>query len=68
MLNTLSALHPEIIPVEVGSAFGPDTTAAVIAFQTLYGLPATGIVNEETWNKISEVYQLYISESSEAST
>lgn len=68
MLNTLSAIHPEIIPVEVGSAYGPDTTAAVKAFQSLYGLAPTGVVDKETWNKISEVYQLYLVERSETST
>jgi len=64
MLNTLSAIHPEIIPVEVGSPYGPDTTAAVIAFQNLYGLPVTGIVDGETWNKVSEAYHLYLIERS----
>ncbi len=57
MLNTISLIHPEIIPVEVGGGFGPDTSAAVIAFQNLYGLPLTGVVDEETWNVINEVYQ-----------
>ena len=68
MLNTLSAIHPEIIPVEVGSPYGPDTTAAVMAFQILYGLPVTGIVDEETWNEISEAYQLYLVERSDTNT
>ena len=55
-------MHPEIRPVEIGGIFDSDTRAAVIAFQSLYGLPVTGIVDEETWNRLSEVYQLFIVE------
>lgn len=65
MLNSISTIHPEIIPVQVGDAFGPDTTAAVIAFQNLYGLTPTGIVDEETWNRLTQVYQLYFVENPE---
>ncbi len=62
MLNSISAIHPEIKPVEIGGIFDSDTRAAVISFQSLYGLPVTGIVDEETWNRLSEVYQLFIVE------
>jgi hypothetical protein len=62
MLNTISAIHPEIIPVEIDGIYGPDTTAAVIIFQNLYGLPVTGIVDEETWDALNEVYQLFLLE------
>jgi murein L,D-transpeptidase YcbB/YkuD len=62
MLNSISAMHPEIKPVEAGGMFDSDTRAAVIAFQSLYGLPVTGVVDEETWNRLSEVYQLFIIE------
>ncbi len=55
-------MHPEIKPVEAGGMFDSDTRAAVIAFQSLYGLPVTGVVDEETWNRLSEVYQLFIIE------
>jgi peptidoglycan hydrolase-like protein with peptidoglycan-binding domain len=62
MLNSISAMHPEIKPVEAGGMFDSDTRAAVITFQSLYGLPVTGVVDEETWNRLSEVYQLFIIE------
>ncbi len=55
-------MHPEIKPVEAGGMFDSDTRAAVIAFQSLYGLPVTAVVDEETWNRLSEVYQLFIIE------
>jgi len=60
MLNTISLTQPEIRPVEVGGGFDSNTRAAVIAFQSLYGLPPTGVVDEETWNRINEVYQSVI--------
>ncbi len=63
MLNAISSMHPEITPVEIDGVFGPDTTAAVIAFQNLYGLPITGVVNEETWRRLVEVYQSFLAES-----
>lgn len=67
MLNTISAMYPEIIPVEVSGDFDSNTTAAVIAFQSLFGLPVTGIVDEETWDRINEVYQsLFINNQTEA--
>jgi peptidoglycan hydrolase-like protein with peptidoglycan-binding domain len=36
--------------------FGDLTEAAVKAFQEKFGLPPTGIVNEATWNRITEEY------------
>ncbi len=60
MLNTISPMHPEINPVRISGEFDSSTRAAVIAFQNLYGLPATGVVDEETWNRINEVYQSFI--------
>lgn len=43
-----------IIPVD--GYFGDTTEAAVKAFQSMYGLPVTGVVNADTWNKMTEVY------------
>lgn len=57
MLSYLSTKLPTIIPVTADGNFDSATTAAVIAFQNLYGLEPTGIVNEATWNKIVDVYQ-----------
>lgn len=46
---------PSVIP---NGIFGPETTESVIAFQKIYELDPDGIINEETWNKIVEVYRL----------
>lgn len=57
MLSYISMFIPEIPPVEINGIFGLDTTASVIAFQKLYGLPQTGVVDEATWHAIILVYQ-----------
>ncbi|MGN0984136.1 MAG: peptidoglycan-binding protein, partial [Gemmiger sp.] len=41
--------------VTVDGVYGAGTTAAVTAFQTLFGLTADGVVGRATWNKLNEV-------------
>ncbi|MBE6788122.1 MAG: spore cortex-lytic protein [Ruminococcaceae bacterium] len=36
--------------------FGPGTAASVRRFQSEFGLPVTGVVDEATWNRIALVY------------
>ncbi len=36
--------------------FGPATERAVRAFQTIFGLTSDGIIGEQTWNRIVEVF------------
>ncbi|MBQ5709603.1 MAG: peptidoglycan-binding protein [Anaerotignum sp.] len=43
--------------VSVDGIFGPSTTAAVIAFQNLLGIPADGIVGLQTWIQLEQAYQ-----------
>ena len=38
--------HPDIIPDGI---YGPETVAAVSAFQQLHALPVTGITDQNTW-------------------
>ena len=42
--------------VTVDGEYGSATESAVSAFQTAYGLPVTGVVNEATWDRIYNVY------------
>ncbi len=59
----ISSVMPDIPPVIPDGIFGPDTTKAVIAFQTLYGMEPNGIIDENTWDGIVGVYrQLRFSE------
>lgn len=47
--NELSSLVPDGI-------YGNQTRQAVSTFQRKYGIPMTGVVNEETWNRIVAVH------------
>lgn len=44
---------PTIIPDGI---YGPTTMHTVTAFQRIYGLPITGITDQNTWDKIVEIY------------
>ncbi len=55
-LNTISNSYPALPKIAADGIFGPATKAAVERFQSIFGLPATGIVNYPTWYKISEIY------------
>ncbi len=46
--------HPSVIPDGI---YGPETMAAVSAFQRMHGLPVTGVTNQQTWDAIVSHYQ-----------
>lgn len=55
-LNVISESYPALPRIAADGIFGPATKAAVEEFQSIFGLPATGIVDYRTWYKISEIY------------
>ena len=55
-LNTIAGAYTSIPKIAADGIFGPATEAAVRRFQSVFGLPATGIVDYPTWYKISEIY------------
>ena len=55
-LNYISRFYPEIPSVNPTGYFGNRTNDAVIAFQNLYGVPATGIVGPVVWGGITSLY------------
>ena len=55
-LNVISDSYPLIQKVAADGNFGEQTKNAVQTFQSVFGLPATGIVDFPTWYKISEIY------------
>jgi peptidoglycan hydrolase-like protein with peptidoglycan-binding domain len=59
ILAYLSTMIPEIPFVRPDGIFGPETTASVKAFQKYTGLEPDGIVDEETWNRLIEMYRQF---------
>jgi len=55
-LRTISGAYPAIPTITADGIFGPATAEAVRVFQSVFGLPVTGIVDYPTWYKISEIY------------
>lgn len=45
---------PSVVPDGI---YGPNTVAAVTAFQRRHGLPATGVTDQSTWDAIVSVYE-----------
>lgn len=55
-LNRIARNYPAIPTITADGIFGPVTQNAVRKFQSVFGLPANGIVDFRTWYKISEIY------------
>ena len=55
-LNVIADAYPAIPRIAADGIFGPATAEAVRTFQSVFGLPVTGIVDYPTWYKISEIY------------
>ena len=55
-LNVISDAYPALPKLTADGIYGPSTRDAVEKFQSIFGLPVTGIVNYPTWYKISEIY------------
>lgn len=55
-LNVIANAYPALPKINVDGIYGPATAAAVRKFQSIFGLPATGVVDYPTWFKISEIY------------
>jgi peptidoglycan hydrolase-like protein with peptidoglycan-binding domain len=56
MLSVLSEFIPQIPEVEVDGIFGPATRTAVLAAQGWFGLPQTGVVDEDTWDDLYDQF------------
>lgn len=55
-LNTISEVYTAIPPVPVDGTFDEATQQAVREFQSVFGLPSSGIVDYPTWYKVQEIY------------
>ena len=56
MLSVLSEYIPQIPELTVDGIFGPATRNAVIAAQGFFGLPQTGVVDEDTWDDLYDQF------------
>lgn len=64
-LRWISVFDPFVPSVEFDGIYGEETKGAVEAFQTEYGLPVTGVIDEETWNELYGIYAGFIRSASE---
>lgn len=55
-INVIANAYPAIPKLTVDGIYGPDTAAAIRKFQSVFGLPVTGITDYNTWFKVSEIY------------
>lgn len=55
-LNRIARNYPAIPTVSVDGIYGPRTQEAVRAFQEIFNLPVTGVVDYATWYSISNIY------------
>ncbi len=55
-LNAIANNYPAINKMPVDGVFGERTRLAVETFQSVFHLPASGIVDFPTWYKISDIY------------
>lgn len=55
-LSIIAYFNGALEPVPRSGYFGSETVQAVERFQQFYGLPVTGVVDNDTWNTITRVY------------
>lgn len=55
-LNAIAEVYSAIPPTNVDGILGEGTKRSVTAFQSLFNLPATGIIDYPTWYRIQDIY------------
>lgn len=55
-LDTIASVYTAIPRVAPDGIYGPATAESVRAFQSVFGLPRTGVTDFATWYKISHIY------------
>lgn len=55
-LNRIAENYPALPTIGVDGIYGSQTKEAVRKFQSIFGLPQTGITDYSTWYKIQEIY------------
>ena len=57
MLKALGVSYPYGEELKSDGVFDADTERAVREFQFIQGLPSNGIINKETWNRLTLAYE-----------
>lgn len=60
MLSELTLVYDAYEPPSLTGIFDEETEDAILRFQAIHGLPATGRLNRNTWNRLSEEYKNYL--------
>ncbi len=55
-LDSIASIYSSIPRISADGIFGPATQEAVMTFQSVFGLPQTGVIDFRTWYKISHIY------------
>lgn len=55
-LDAIATVYTAMPRVNPDGIYGPKTAQAVRAFQSIFGLPVTGVTDFTTWYKISHIY------------
>lgn len=55
-LTRISVFNPAVLPAAIDGIYGKATQSSVLSFQRTYGIPQTGTVDEQTWNRLVAVY------------
>ena len=55
-LDAIATVYTAIPDVTVDGIYGPATARAVREFQSIFGMPQTGVVDFATWYRISHIY------------
>lgn len=55
-LDAIATVYTAIPHVNPDGIYGPATAAAVREFQSIFGLPVTGVIDFRTWYRISHIY------------
>lgn len=55
-INAIHEAYPAVPTLVADGIYGEATQAAVKKFQSIFGLPQTGIIDYKTWYKIQDIY------------
>lgn len=55
-LNRIAQVYTAIPRLAVDGAYGPRTAESVRAFQRIFNMPVTGVVDRSTWYRISHIF------------